>query len=77
VASNPNLLCPSCGKPTKTLSRQITSGSGAVLEKVWKTKCSNVHCVGGCMYEGDGCTAKAARADYGRKFDDDFNEIKR
>lgn len=77
MTSNPNLLCPSCGKPTKTLSRAITSGTGAVLEKAWTTKCNNVHCVGGWKYEGAGVTSKLARADYGLKFDDDFNEIKR
>tara|TARA_R100000742_G_C4199294_1_gene28896 strand:- start:341 stop:451 length:111 start_codon:yes stop_codon:yes gene_type:complete len=36
-----------------------------------------VHCVDGFKYEGYGGTAKAARADYGHKFDDNFNEIKR
>lgn len=77
MAINPNPICPPCGQPTKTFSSGITSGTGAVLGKVWSTTCRNVNCKDGCKYEGRGETAKAARADYGRKFDDDFNEIKR
>lgn len=77
MVKNPNPLCLSCGKPTKTLDFEITGAYGGLVGMFWKTSCHNLGCKDGCKFEGRGKTAKEARADYGRKFDDDFNEIKR
>ncbi len=74
--ANPNPLCLSCGKHTRTLSRHITNGVGSVIQRRFITECSSVQCKDGVKFSGRGETLKAARADYGRKLDDDFNDIK-
>lgn len=73
--ANPNPLCLSCGKPTRTLSRNITNGVGAVIQRRFTTECLSVQCKDGVKFSGRGDTLKASRANYGRKLDDEFNEI--
>jgi hypothetical protein len=72
---NPNPLCPSCGKPTQTLSHHRTTGTGVVYQKWFITRCKNVFCTDGNKYFGAGETIKAARGDFGIKYDEDLNEL--
>ena len=60
---------------TRTLAHPETSGTGATLSYMYKTSCGNVYCKDGCRYHGWGDSMGKARADFGLKYDENFDEI--
>ncbi len=69
-----NPLCLACGKPTKTISHTCTSQVGHVISRRYVTTCYRT-CNEGQKFRGEGDSIRAARDDYGRKFDDDYNPL--